>query len=40
MKPQGALQRYKWVNSSHVVLVTASKLSHRDGFTTTFKHAG
>ena len=32
--------RYTWVNKSHVVLVTASKLSHRGDFTTTFRHAG
>ncbi len=32
-------RRYKWVDSSHVALVTASTISHKDHFTTTFKRS-
>jgi hypothetical protein len=32
-------QRYRWVDSNQVVLVSASALSHGAGFTTTFRHS-
>jgi len=32
-------QRYEWVDNHHVVLVTASALSHKEDFTTTFHHS-